>query len=331
LERVARRPLEELLHLSLLHPSGSDRFSPQELDAAEWRLQSDVVALGEIGVGLGYFLIDSLRSTLGLTPTIAFGNSLGEVAMHASLGTWSNPEAISERIRRHNVFQTRLQGPMHAIREAWKLPDALQRGTAGSPTVWTSMIVPRPADVVRIAIAGEPRVFLTQVNTPREVVMSGDPPAIERVVRQLGVTPIVAPLEFAFHCELVRSEAAALEEIYTLPLASAPGVRFFSGAQDDALPHDSRAVAQSLVETFCSTVDFPRLVETAYRSGARVFIELGPRRNSCDAIDAVLESRPHIGVPLDQKGMDAATSLLRSMARLITHRTSFDLSPLFTS
>jgi acyl transferase domain-containing protein len=48
-------------------------------------------------------------------------------------------------------------------------------------------------------------------------------------------------------------------------------------------------------------------------------------------VDEVLKGQPHLAVSVSRKGSDDLSALLRTLARLVSHRASLDLSALFSS
>lgn len=69
-------------------------------------------------------------------------------------------------------------------------------------------------------------------------------------------------------------------------------------------------------------------VERAYAGGARVFVEVGPAGMVSRLIGNTLQGGRHGDVPIERRGADSQTSLIRLLARLHAHRVPVDLSPL---
>jgi acyl transferase domain-containing protein len=87
-------------------------------------------------------------------------------------------------------------------------------------------------------------------------------------------------------------------------------------------------------------VDFPRLVDTLYDKGARVFIEMGPGRSLCSWVDKILDftadssiddaDKARVAVPVNAKGTSDELTYLRAIAKLTSHGVKLDLQTLFT-
>jgi acyl transferase domain-containing protein len=105
-------------------------------------------------------------------------------------------------------------------------------------------------------------------------------------------------------------------------------VPIFSAAEYQPLRMESEPIAESFAKMLTSPVDFPRLVEQAYRGGSRVFIELGAGSNCAKWISAVLKDKPHLSVSINQVNVSDHQSILRMLARLISHHIPLNLEPL---
>ena len=97
-----------------------------------------------------------------------------------------------------------------------------------------------PAERVREAVAAEPRVYLTHINTPRQVVIGGDPQACQRVIAQLKCTSLKAPFDFALHCEAICAEHDAMVSLHTWPVSHVPAARLYTAADNQPLPWSKR-------------------------------------------------------------------------------------------
>jgi PfaB family protein len=230
--------------------------------------------LVRVGVILAYAQTALLRLVLGLRPRWALGYSLGEVAMFGCLGFYKEPEAALRRLCDGELWRSGVAGPMSLVRRQWGLPPA----RPGDRPPWESQAFALSRGEVEPLLAGEPRVFLTHVNAPREVILSGEPAALRRLAGHLPVAGTAMPLALALHCKVTRAAHAELLGLAPLQGQPCPGLTFYSSAYNAAVPQQARAVARAMAECFCRLVDFPGLVHAAYTGGARVFVEVGPRR-----------------------------------------------------
>ena len=72
------------------------------------------------------------------------------------------------------------------------------------------------------------------------------------------------------------------------------------------------------------------MIQQAYKDGARIFLELGPRESCTNWIGEILGKEKHLAVGINRKGIDDKISIIRALARLFSHRVPLDLSPLYS-
>jgi PfaB family protein len=268
-----------------------------------------------------------LRDVFKIRPATAFGYSLGEIGMLFSCGIWDQADAISARLRASPLFQQRISGPMNAVRDCWGLPQS--RVERLDEPIWANYFLMTTAENVTAALSNEPRAYLTHINTPRQVVIGGDPEACQRVIAALKCTSLRAPFDFALHCEAMRSEAAEFTDLLTWPVAATPSTRLYSAAGHEPLPINPPAIASRISSMLCSRLDFPTLVRRTYVDGAKVFIELGANANCSKWIEDILKNETAVSAAINRKGVDDHLAIVRLLAKLVTQRVPLDLSPLY--
>ncbi len=118
-------------------------------------------------------------------------------------------------------------------------------------------------------------------------------------------------------------------QVHSYPTRPVPGLRFYSAADYDLLSLDQESLARKLSDMACQPVDFPRLVERVYRDGARLFVELGPGYTCTRWINKILKDKAHLAVNISQKGAGEYATLVRLLARLVSHRVPLNLAKLY--
>lgn len=308
----------------LLYPRSWQKLSRRQLEALEKRLLDDPLAMLESEIGFASLITTLLRDYFHLQPQAAFGYSLGEISMMYAQGVWSDLNEKSNALNTSPLFKTRLAGSKDAVREYWQLP-----AEAHSEELWCTYVVMADAQRIRARLRGENRVYLTQVSTPQEVVIAGEPQACERVVASLGCDAFRAPFKHVIHCEAIRSESDELIRLNTLPLQTIPQVTFYSAADYQPITLNTSVIARSLARTLCQQLDFPRLVNRVYQDNYRIFVEVGAGSNCSRWIDTILQSKDHVTVALHRRGTDDFTALLKAFAKLVSHRVELELAPLY--
>jgi PfaB family protein len=311
---------EKLLYPRSLHP-----LTRRQLEALEQQLMNDSLALFESGMGFAGLFTMILRDYFKIQPKYTFGYSLGEISMMCAQEVWTCFDQGSDALNSSPLFGTRLRGPKNAAREYWGLP----QGDEGED-FWSTYVLISPVSRVKECLKHENRVYLLLINTSEEVVIAGDPKACLRVIEALKCDAFRAPFNHIIHCEAMRSEYHELVKLNTLPIQKVPEeVIFYSAAECAPITLDSQSIGENLAKALCETIDFPRLVNKAYEDGSRIFIETGAESNCSRWIGEILKQRQHVTVSVSRRGVNTQTSIVRALAKLLSHRVSLDLSPLY--
>lgn len=259
------------------------------------------------------------RGVLGLRPDAAIGFCSGETNALYALGAWTDMDAIVADIEAAGIYSRELAGSFDAVRRHRGLaPDA--------PLRWASHRVLAPLASLREALADEPLAHLAIVNAPGDAVVVGDADACERVLARIG-RERSRPLgyDMAVHCPELAGFADEWRRLHRRRTRPVPGVRFYTHASCDHYELDADSVADALLGQALGSVDFPRLIEKAWRDGVRVFVEHGPQGGCSRWIGRILGDRPHLAVALDQAGVPSLRQAADAVARLAAAGVSVDL------
>jgi 3-hydroxymyristoyl/3-hydroxydecanoyl-(acyl carrier protein) dehydratase/malonyl CoA-acyl carrier protein transacylase len=258
-------------------------------------------------VELATFVTDVLVEQLGIRPDAAIGYSLGESSALFALRAWRDRDGMLARLRESPLFVSDLTGRCDAARRHWGLRD-------GEEVDWHTGVVERSPAEVRAALDGLERAYLQIVNTPRECVVGGRRGDVEGLARRLGCPLLPVPETTTMHCPAVRPVAEAYRDLHRLPTTPPEGVRFYSAGVGGAYEVETESAADAILAQALGTLDFPAVVEAAYRDGVRVFVEVGPGASCSRMIDAILGDRPHLARSVCVAGRDEVESLRRLAA-----------------
>ncbi|ABA22208.1 Beta-ketoacyl synthase [Trichormus variabilis ATCC 29413] len=311
----------------LVFPRSLSKLSTRQLEQLEKKLLSDSLAMFEAEIFCTRLLTTIIRDDFQVHPKYVFGYSLGETSMMVAQGIWSNFSEVSNSFNSSTLFGDRLSGPKNSVREYWGLPKA---ATASGDNLWGNYVLMASPVQVRDAIRNEPRVYLTQINTPEEVLIAGDPAACQRVIKTIGCNSFTAPFDHVIHCQAMRSEYDEFVQLNSLPVQDIADITFYSAAEYQPIKLETGVVAKSLATGLSQELDFPKLVNRIYDDGAKIFIEAGPGSVCSRWIDKILEDKEHITVSLNRRGIDDHTSFVKALAKLVSHRVNVDLSPLYS-
>ncbi len=312
----------------LVYPRSLNKLSSRQLETLEKQLLDDSAAMFENEIVFARLVSKVLQDNFQVKPKIAFGYSLGEVGMMSAIGVWNKFSQVSNALNSSTLFGDRLSGAKNAVREFWQLPPIQQ---SPDNNFWCNYVLIATPSQVRESIAGENRVYLTQINTPEEVVIAGEPTSCERVIEKLGCNAFRAPFDHVIHCQPMASEYEEIKSVNTLPIQeNRDNITLYSAAKYAPIELESKAIAEGIATGLCQELDFPRLVNRVYDDGAKIFIETGAGSVCSRWIDKNLTDKEHMTISLNRRGVDDHTSIVKALAKLVSHQVSLDLSTLYS-
>lgn len=319
----------------ILYPRSLQPISKEQIAELEARLLADPISMLITGTAISVMYTHLLQDTFDIHPTAAFGYSLGENSMMYATGVWmSNGDEATARLEASDAFKIRLAGPQEAIREYWQVASSTEDS---SQPLWSNYIVMAAPDKVNVVLETIPHVYMTHVNTPRQVVIGGNPQSCLAVLEQLRCSSLKAPFDYALHCEVIRSEYDELSRLHSYPVEQDVNLKMYSASGYDVIGLNQAEIAHKMADMLTTPLDFPRLVRKAYQDGARIFIEAGAGSNCARWVDEILKTTPdgsqysHLALAMNRRGTDDYHTIIRMIARLFSHRVPMNLSVLCPS
>ena len=195
----------------------------------------------------------------GIKPNFAAGHSLGEYSAHVAAGTITSADAVRTVRNRGKYMQ-----------------EAVPVGT-GAMAAILGMGLDAVGEVCAAAAQGqvcEP----ANINSPEQIVISGDAAAVERGVkiaqdrgaRRAVLLPVSAP----FHCSLMKPAqerlAADLQNLH----CSAPGIPVISNVYARPVK-EAGAAREALIRQVTGSVRWSESMQWLIEHGVQTFIEVG--------------------------------------------------------
>ncbi|MEH2286234.1 PfaB family protein [Nostoc sp.] len=307
----------------LVYPRSLPKLTTRQLETLEKQLLDDSLAMFESEIAFARYMTAIFRDDFQVKPQCVFGYSLGETSMMVAQGVWSDFEGGSNTLNSSPLFGDKLSGPKNAVREYW--------GLTNSPNnnFWNTYVLMATPSQVRECLKHENHVYLTQINTPEEVLIAGEDAACKRVIQTLGCNAFPAPFDHVIHCETMRSQYEEIKKVNSLPSQNLPGIIFYSAADYQPIALERDVIAHNIAKGLCQELDFPQLVNRIYSDGVRIFLEAGAGSVCSRWIDKILGNKEHITVSLNRRGMDDHASIVKALAKLLSHQVNLDLSPLY--
>lgn len=316
------------------------------------------------GVGSSYLLTQLLVKNFGITPNFALGYSMGEASMWASLGVWKDPHALIEKTKTDPLFTRAISGKLTAVRKVWQLDESdadilWNSFVVRSAAAPIKALLPEFPHAYLAIVQGDTCVIAGCETQCRKLLTQlGKRGIAANRVTAMHTTPAMEE-----HGNVAQFYQQPLEE--SLP-TEIKFISAASGDNQVASCHgglDSQVIANSIADTFCNTLDFTALIHSAQKQGAKLFVELGADRQNCTLIDKIVKldrntnsdaaessltskkaEEPQVNatssslplkdaasactVPVNAKGGDDITTLLKALGQLISHRVPLTAKPL---
>ena len=202
-------------------------------------------------------LVIDLLSDRGVRPDFVAGHSVGEFAALYAAGALAFEPALRALARRAELMHKAGGGAMSAV---LNLPSA---------------------EVVKVCEQIDGVVVVANDNSPKQVVISGDPAAVaaaEPLLKAAGARRVVAlPVSGAFHSPLMEPARGPFVETLREAPWQAPACTFVANA--DAAPHGDPAQFPELVGgQLTRGVQWTKTIDFLLANGVDVLIETGPGR-----------------------------------------------------
>ncbi|HET6574676.1 MAG TPA: beta-ketoacyl synthase N-terminal-like domain-containing protein, partial [Fimbriiglobus sp.] len=298
-----------------------NQFSPEKFWTES--VSADTTArqflFGQVALGT---LTADLLAALGVRADAMIGQSLGESAGLFGLRVWTDRDEMLRRIEESTLFGPDLGPPYDSARRAYWLP-------AGTPVDWVSGVLAVSADAVRAALAPGAKAYMLIATTPTECVVGGVRDEVEELVKKFDAPFVPLSGVTLAHCEAGQPVEQPYRELHTLPTTPRPELTVYSGAWGQPYDPSPASCADSITAGLVGPIDFPAVVEAAYRDGVRFFVEPGPGNSASRMVDAILGNRPHLARAVCAPRQDGVSLVLRLVADLIAERGPADLSKLY--
>jgi 3-oxoacyl-(acyl-carrier-protein) synthase/NAD(P)-dependent dehydrogenase (short-subunit alcohol dehydrogenase family)/acyl carrier protein len=139
---------------------------------------------------------------------------------------------------------------------------------------------------------------LANINSRKQTVIAGASDAVDRAVdyfNKLGMTAQLIPVSHAFHSKVVAPASDALYRTICEMEIAFPRIPLVGNIDGEIYPtHDMDTIKRRLADQMASSVQFVKGIETCYREGARIFVEVGPKRALMALADSILEDKDDV-------------------------------------
>jgi len=220
----------------------------------------------------------TLLTHLQLQPDVILGHSTGEIsALFAS-------EIVELGLQHICEF-----GPLYERLVA----------EAGIPELNTVAVEANYELVSAIVDKIDGNIYITMDNSPRHVVVFGEPHAMEQAINELqsrGINYEKLPINRAYHTPLFRAANEYFRQFFYEQHIRIPTIEMWSCVTGQPYPQDIAEIQKLAIDSCVRPVKFKGAIEAMYAAGVRIFVEVGPRDNLTTFVDDTLQGYPHLAV-----------------------------------
>ena len=244
-----------------------------------------------------------LITSLGLRADYVAGHSLGElVALHAA--GCLDAKALTELTRRRGEL----------MRDASERPGAML--AVAADLAWAAN-----------AVAGASDVWVANINSPRQTVLSGTADGIDAVARKAQAAGVIVhrlATSTGFHSPLVAAAGPELHKYLQEVTLTGPEIPVYGNADAERYGSDPDEIRDRIAAQLSVPVRFADQIEAMYAQGVRTFVEFGAGSALTGMVGHTLGDRAHLAVSLDRRGRHGVTALQEALGRLAVHGVPFD-------
>ncbi len=237
----------------------------------------------------------------GFEPEMVAGHSLGEYGALVAAGMLDFQEAleiVSARGREMSKISVEDNGCMAAV---------------SAPI----------AETERVLKTIEDYVVLANINSPVQSVIGGSTAGVDAALEAFkaeGIQAVKIPVSHAFHTRIVAPASEPLRRVIMKMHIRTPRLPVAANVTGAVYPNDRDEIIDLMARQVASPVQFIQGINTLYDLGARVFIEVGPKRVLSALTSDILgndnEKEPVVQVPTNHPRKGGVASFNEALCAL---------------
>lgn len=259
------------------------------------------------------------QGLLKLKPDAVIGYSSGESNSLFATGTWTDMDEMVRSTGGSEVFGQAIGGRFDVVRRAWGIDSEVS-----NDQVWETWTVLAPVEQVLCEVDKHEHTFVSVIHTDNDCIIVGRPSVCQKIIEKFGRNRCLRlHYDLAVHVPLLEAVKEPWLKLHHREVTPQPGLSIYSSGPMGRYTPSSDACANAILGQAQETIDFRKVIESAYADGVRVFVEHGPQSNCARWIREIIKDRPAVVVSLDSKGK-GLEPLVDAMAALIAAGVQID-------
>lgn len=177
-----------------------------------------------------------------------------------------------------------------------------------------------------------PGLYVAMDNCPHQIVLCGKKETIEQVAANLqikGAVCEVLSFDRPYHTPLFKAICSLLKEYFSKIKINPPKIETYSCISTRPYPKDANEIRELATSQWARAVRFRETIENMYDSGARIFIEVGPRGNLTAFVDDILKNKPYLAVAANLHRRSGIDQINHMVGLLYAHHVRLDPAILY--
>jgi malonyl CoA-acyl carrier protein transacylase/3-oxoacyl-(acyl-carrier-protein) synthase/NAD(P)-dependent dehydrogenase (short-subunit alcohol dehydrogenase family)/acyl carrier protein len=265
---ILGKPLTEFV---FVNPADAKAVAKAEEDLRQTAITQPAVLATDLS-------LTRLLAAYGIQPDMTMGHSLGEYGALVASGAMPFADAL-EAVAARGREMTRVS-----------MADNGKMAAVFAPL----------AEIERVLQMVNGYVVIANLNSNTQAVIGGASQAVEQAMELLqkaGYNAVPLPVSHAFHTSIVAPASAPLRQVLERLHLESPHIPIVANVNGEFYPTGPQAVPRMLdilARQVASPVQFIQGLRTLYDAGARVFVEVGPKKALQGFVEDVLGDRPDV-------------------------------------
>ena len=262
------KPLSEFV---FVNPADASAVAKAEEDLRQTAITQPAVLATDLS-------LTRLLAAYGIQPDMTMGHSLGEYGALVASGAMPFADAL-EAVSARGREMTRVS-----------MADNGRMAAVFAPL----------AEIERVLQTVDGYVVIANLNSNTQAVIGGASKAVEQAMalfEKAGYNAVPLPVSHAFHTSIVAPASEPLRQTLQRLHLESPHIPVVANVNGEFYPTGPQAVPQMLdilARQVASPVQFIQGMRTLYDAGARVFVEVGPKKALQGFVEDVLGDRPDV-------------------------------------
>ncbi|OGO90195.1 MAG: hypothetical protein A3F10_06520 [Coxiella sp. RIFCSPHIGHO2_12_FULL_42_15] len=280
-------------------------FSNEKKMALEHQLQQSHFA--QVALSTACVAQLKLFEKFGIYPNVTAGHSFGETIALYAAGIIEDIDSLQKL----SYFRGKAMGM-----------DMKKQGAM------TAVIHPAD-DIINKFKAWNIPLVIANYNGPMQIVFSGEIEHIkklEQLLTENNISFVRLKTSNAFHSHLIKESSDHFRKYVMEMNLRQPKIPIYSNTTGEIYPEDIEEIKKLFSNQFIHPVKFHQEIESIYRAGGNVFIEVGPGDVLTKLVKAILGDRHYLAVNSNNKNENDVTTFWKCLAQLSVYGIAVNFS-----